>query len=179
MKIPEEDSNLGLEVRNIPGKDRGVFARRPFEKDELICEYSGDLLTSKQWREKEEEYKEKPETGSYVLNFKHLEKNYYIDATKDTGKMGRLVNHTRINPNCYLKKIIINDMPRIFLLAKYKIETNCELGYDYGDRDPASFKYFPWLSKINELKTSQNQRGKPVESTKTIPYLPYRTYLPN
>ncbi len=27
-------------------------------------------------REKEEEYKERPETGSYVLNFKHLEKNY-------------------------------------------------------------------------------------------------------
>jgi len=160
VKIPEEDSNLGLEVRNIPGKDRGVFARRPFEKDELICEYSGDLLTSKQWREKEKEYKERPEIGSYILKINHLGKNYYIDATKETGKMGRLVNHTRINPNCYLKKIIINDMPRIFLLAKYKIETNCELGYDYGDRDPASLKDFPWLSKIKELETLQNQRGR-------------------
>jgi hypothetical protein len=37
---------------------------------------SPKTLTSKQWREKEEEYKERPETGSYVLNFKHLEKNY-------------------------------------------------------------------------------------------------------
>jgi histone-lysine N-methyltransferase SETD8 len=165
VRIPEEDSNLGLEVKKIPGKDRGVVATRTFSKGEILLEYSGDLLTSKQWREKEKIYKQKQNLGSYVLKFKNLGQTWYIDATQETNKLGRLVNHTRINPNCYLKKIIIDNVPRIFLVAKYEINCGDELSYDYGDRDPASFKYFPWLSKIKELKTSKNQRGKPAEST--------------
>lgn len=68
-----------------------------------------------------------------------------IDATRETGRMGRLINHSRTNSNLYTKTILVEGLPRLVLLAKENIKRGQELLYDYGDRSRESLKHHPWL----------------------------------
>jgi SET domain-containing protein len=45
----------------FPNKGRGVIADKSFVKDDFIVEYSGDSLTSKEWKTREKAYKENSE----------------------------------------------------------------------------------------------------------------------
>jgi histone-lysine N-methyltransferase SETD8 len=78
------------------------------------------------------------------MNFHFI---FSIDATKDTGRYGRLVNHSRKTPNLVTKVITNGESPRLFLIAKYDIEPGVELLYDYGDRSKKSLELFPWLNE--------------------------------
>ena len=59
---------------------------------------------------------------------------YSIDATKDNGRMGRLVNHSTKTPNVVTKVIPINNHPYLCLIAKRCLQEGEELLYDYGER---------------------------------------------
>ena len=49
---------------------------------------------------------------------------FSIDATAETGRLGRLLNHSRLNPNCITKVIQIEkqEQPRLVLIAKCDID---------------------------------------------------------
>ena len=70
---------------------------------------------------------------------------FSIDATAESGRLGRLVNHSRLAPNCQTKVVMVRDVPRLILIAKTDIEPGTELLYDYGDRSKESLKAHPWL----------------------------------
>ena len=74
---------------------------------------------------------------------------FSIDATAESGRFGRLFNHSRLNPNCMAKVIQIEkqEPPRLVLIAKCDIEAGTELLYDYGDRSKESLAVHPWLAK--------------------------------
>ena len=76
------------------------------------------------------------------LNFPTI---FSIDATRETGRIGRLVNHSRVHPNLQTKVIVVNDDPKLILIAKTEVEEGQELLYDYGDRSKESLKAHPWL----------------------------------
>ena len=57
-----------------------------------------------------------------------------IDATSESGRYGRLLNHSKITPNCVTKVVMLGDTPRLILVAKNDIVAGTELLYDYGDR---------------------------------------------
>ena len=57
-----------------------------------------------------------------------------IDGTKETGRFGRLINHSRLEPNAASKKVIIEGKPRLYIVAIRDIEPGEEITYDYGDR---------------------------------------------
>ena len=78
------------------------------------------------------------------MNFHFI---FSIDATKDTGRYGRLVNHSRKTPNLVTKVITNGESPRLFLIAKRDIESGVELLYDYGERSKEILKAFPWLNQ--------------------------------
>ena len=59
--------------------------------------------------------------GSYVYYFKDNGQRWCIDATVDTGRFGRLVNHSRKNPNCQTRVCRIEGGPRLILFAKKDI----------------------------------------------------------
>ncbi len=82
----------------------------------------------------------------YVQNTLKDRFPFSIDATKETGRLGRLVNHSRQNPNLQTKVIMIADTPRLILVAKKTVEKGEELLYDYGDRSKESLKAHPWLA---------------------------------
>ena len=70
---------------------------------------------------------------------------YSIDATAESGRLGRLVNHSR-NGNLTTKIISVGSVPHLVLIAKENIEIGEEVCYDYGDRSKESLKYHPWLA---------------------------------
>ena len=72
---------------------------------------------------------------------------FSIDATVETGRYGRLVNHSRQTPNLMTKVIMNGKSPRLILVAKHDIEPGTELLYDYGDRSKESLAAHPWLAK--------------------------------
>lgn len=71
--------------------------------------------------------------------------NFSIDATAETGKLGRLVNHSR-NGNLATKIVTYKNRPHLVLIAKENINEGEELTYDYGDRTRESLINHPWLA---------------------------------
>lgn len=134
----------GMEVQHIEGKGRAVFATRCFHKGEYVVEYHGDLLQITDAKKREAEYALNPATGCYMYYFQYLCKTYCVDATKETGRMGRLINHSK-NGNCQTKLHDINSVPHLILVASRDIDEGEELLYDYGDRSKASIAAHPWL----------------------------------
>ena len=81
-----------------------------------------------------------------LSNLHYLYVPFSIDATAETGRYGRLLNHSRVSPNCVTKVIMLGDTPRLILVAKHHIDIGEELLYDYGDRSKESLKAHPWLA---------------------------------
>ncbi|KAK6620596.1 Histone-lysine N-methyltransferase PR-Set7 [Polyplax serrata] len=135
----------GLKVVNFEGKGRGVVTTRKFYKGEFVVEYSGELIDMLEAKTRENNYAEDQNTGCYMYYFKYKSNKYCVDATAETGKLGRLVNHSR-NGNLTTKIISINSIPHLVLIAKEDIEFGEEVCYDYGDRSKESLKYHPWLA---------------------------------
>ena len=74
-------------------------------KGEFVVEYAGDLITEEDAEIRELEYSHDESIGSYMYFFSFEKKNLCIDATTDSGKYGRLLNHSRRKPNCAIKII--------------------------------------------------------------------------
>lgn len=145
-KLVRDDCTDGLEVRDVPLKGRGVFNTRYFQKDEFVVEYSGDLIDLKRADIRDQKYSENTDKyGSYMYYFVHKGTKWCIDATIESEKIGRLLNHSCKTPNCATKIIEVDHIPRLVIYAKEDIPTNNELLYDYGDRGKLSLEAHPWL----------------------------------
>eukprot|EP00090_Calanus_glacialis_P040544 TRINITY_DN7075_c0_g1_i1.p1 TRINITY_DN7075_c0_g1~~TRINITY_DN7075_c0_g1_i1.p1 ORF type:complete len:531 (-),score=189.28 TRINITY_DN7075_c0_g1_i1:932-2524(-) len=144
--LANEDTNLGIEVAFIENKGRGIQAVRDFSKGEFVVEYAGDLIDIGTAKDLEAKYSMDTSKGCYMYYFKHKGKQYCIDATGESGRFGRLLNHSRVTPNCMTKVIMLGETPRLILVAKSDIVAGTELLYDYGDRSKESLKAHPWLS---------------------------------
>ncbi|XP_063820574.1 N-lysine methyltransferase KMT5A [Pseudophryne corroboree] len=134
----------GLKVDMTPGKGRGVIATRNFLRGEFVVEYHGDLLEITAAKEREVSYAEESSVGCYMYYFQFLNKTYCVDATKESKRLGRLINHSKAG-NCHTKLHSINDVPHLILIASRDIEAGEELLYDYGDRSKSSIEAHPWL----------------------------------
>lgn len=144
--LATDDSDLGLEIMEIKMKGRGVVASKRFEKGDFVLEYSGELIDIGSAKDRESMYSLDTTKGCYMYYFNHKEKQYCIDATSESGRYGRLVNHSCKTPNCVTKVVMLGETPRLILVAKQEIEVGTELLYDYGDRSKESLKAHPWLA---------------------------------
>ena len=80
-----------------------------------------------------------------VLGISLLGDCYSVDATKENGRMGRLVNHSRKQANVVTKMVTLPERPCLCLMAARDIQPGEELQYDYGDRSKAAEEAHPWL----------------------------------
>ncbi|XP_050330019.1 histone-lysine N-methyltransferase PR-Set7 isoform X1 [Bactrocera neohumeralis] len=140
-----EERADGLKVAHFEGKGRGVVAERHFQRGEFVVEYIGDLIPLTEASAREKRYALDENAGCYMYYFRHQNQQYCIDATADTGKLGRLVNHSR-NGNLITKVVVVKQRPHLILVAKDDIEPGEELTYDYGDRSKESLLHHPWLA---------------------------------
>ncbi|XP_051888058.1 N-lysine methyltransferase KMT5A-like isoform X2 [Pristis pectinata] len=136
----------GMKVSIIDGKGRGVMATKPFQRGDFVVEYHGDLIEFADAKNREAEYAQDPSTGCYMYYFQYLSKTYCVDATKETMRLGRLINHSK-NGNCQTKLHDVDGKPHLILVASRDIEDGEELLYDYGDRSKASIAAHPWLKQ--------------------------------
>lgn len=70
---------------------------------------------------------------------------FSVDATAESDRLGRLVNHSR-NGNLTTKTVVIDNTPHLVLIAKEDIQPGEEVTYDYGDRSKVSLRFHPWLA---------------------------------
>ncbi|XP_077163998.1 N-lysine methyltransferase KMT5A isoform X2 [Paroedura picta] len=143
-ELIESGKEEGMKIDFIDGKGRGVIATRRFNRGEFVVEYHGDLLEITDARKREEMYAQDPSTGCYMYYFQYLSKTYCVDATKETNRLGRLINHSKCG-NCQTKLHDIDGTPHLILVALRDIKAGEELLYDYGDRSKASIEAHPWL----------------------------------
>ncbi|XP_007424712.1 N-lysine methyltransferase KMT5A isoform X2 [Python bivittatus] len=133
-----------LQIDFIDGKGRGVIATRHFNRGEFVVEYHGDLIEITDAKKREAAYAQDPSTGCYMYYFQYLSKTFCVDATKETNRLGRLINHSKCG-NCQTKLHDIGGVPHLILVASRDIKAGEELLYDYGDRSKASLEAYPWL----------------------------------
>ncbi|XP_055339797.1 N-lysine methyltransferase KMT5A-like [Paramacrobiotus metropolitanus] len=141
----------GVESRIFEGKGRGLVARRIFEENDFVVEYAGDLVDIHRAKNLEEEYAKEPtKYGCYMYYFSHKGKKLCVDATAETERLGRLLNHSCRHANLrpeVMEIPISKQKIHLILRATRKIAIDEELLYDYGDRDPKSLAAFPWLKQ--------------------------------
>ena len=68
-----------------------------------------------------------------------------IDATKDNGRMGRLINHSKLAHNLVPKLVENDGRPTICFFAARDIRKHEELLYNYGDRNKSTIAIHSWL----------------------------------
>ncbi|KAI5209354.1 hypothetical protein AUEXF2481DRAFT_616729 [Aureobasidium subglaciale EXF-2481] len=125
--------NAGVEVVKTPDRGFGVRACRSYEPNQIITEYTGEIITPNEaGRRIREDYKDKADY--YQMEF---DQGMILDATK--GSIARFVNHS-CEPNCKMLKRFVGGQPRMALFAGERgILTGEELTYDY-NFDPYSVK---------------------------------------
>ena len=69
-----------------------------------------------------------------------------VDATKDNGRLGRLINHSRTAPNAITRVQEEGGLPHLFLFASKHIKKGEEVLFDYGDRSTEVVVDNPWLN---------------------------------
>ncbi|XP_036907824.1 N-lysine methyltransferase KMT5A isoform X2 [Sturnira hondurensis] len=143
-ELIESGKEEGMKIDLIDGKGRGVIATKQFSRGEFVVEYHGDLIEITDARKREALYAQDPSTGCYMYYFQYSSKTYCVDATRETNRLGRLINHSKCG-NCQTKLHDIDGVPHLILIASRDIEAGEELLYDYGDRSRASIEAYPWL----------------------------------
>ncbi|CAD1468766.1 unnamed protein product, partial [Heterotrigona itama] len=133
----------GLEIKYFAGKGRGILTTREFMKGEFVVEYIGELIDQVTAKKREKIYAQDQNTGCYMYYFQH--RNHHVDATAETDKLGRLVNHSR-NGNLIARVVEVGSTPHLVLTAKENIPVGVEITYDYGDRSREAIRHHPWLA---------------------------------
>ncbi|XP_065308682.2 histone-lysine N-methyltransferase set-1 [Dermacentor albipictus] len=135
----------GFQITEFPDKGRGVTTSRPLKAGDFVLEYAGELIDVQEAKLREQIYATDTSIGCYMYYFTCRNKQYCVDATKETGRLGRLVNHSK-RGNLKTQTCIIKGVPHLVLVAHRNIEAGEELLYDYGDRSKASLQFHPWLA---------------------------------
>ncbi len=128
-------SSEGLaELKTAGSKGRGVETTQKISRGEFVLEYRGELLDGVTAEQRQLQYEKQGDERCYVLDFQVRGRSYSIDATAETGTLGRLINHSRKKPNLVPKVVEIKRIPHVVFFALRNIATREELLYDYVDR---------------------------------------------
>ncbi|MEN2498075.1 MAG: Histone-lysine N-methyltransferase setd1b [Marteilia pararefringens] len=106
----------------------GLFALEYISENEILIEYSGEIirLSVADIREEKEFKKYSQNAGSYFFK---LDDIFVIDATYISNN-ARFINHS-CNPNAQSKVITVDGIKRAILVSKRAIEPGEEISFDY------------------------------------------------
>jgi len=137
-----------LKIKVTKDKGRGIYATKKLNIGDFVVEYAGDLITMEDGVKRESLYSEDVNIGSYIYFFEFQGSKYCIDATKESGRYGRLLNHSKLRANCKTRVVEYPEgVPRLLIEVKKPVKEDEELLYDYGDRSEKSLKIHPWLKE--------------------------------
>ncbi|XP_071350264.1 histone-lysine N-methyltransferase set-1-like isoform X5 [Trachinotus anak] len=128
-------------------RGRGVFSCRHFHKGDFLVEYRGQVITKQDYESRLRLYHDGLQV--FIFEFCFNGKQLWIDAAREDGSHGRLVNDNHVNPNSKIKTIAVDGKPHLCLFAIKDISPGEEITYSYGDCD------WPWRSKRTPDKEQQ------------------------
>ena len=140
-----DDLSSGLEIKQFEAKGRGIITKEAFEKGDVVLEYVGELIDLKEAKKRELVYDINNLKVGYMYFFRYFDKTYCIDASVETCRFGRLINHSRLNPNLKPKIVTVSAYPRLIFIAKHDIVPGTELLYDYAEKRKEVIAANPWL----------------------------------
>ena len=137
------DEGLGLTVIRIPGKGLGVVTSVLFKKGSFVVEYAGRLVDyATSLKLHYEDYSSLE--GGYIYWFQTgSSSSMAIDATEDSPRFGRRINHSKTSANLLPKTLEVDGVWKLYFQASRDIQPGTELLFDYGDTN--SIANFPWL----------------------------------
>ena len=144
--IETKEKNQKLKLIYCEKRGRGIKAINEILKGEVVTEYSGELITHKEAKQRDEVYSKQDKFESYMIYFKQNEKKYAIDAQSENNTYGRLINHSKKKNNVKPVVFVYKKVPKIVLVAKRNIEKDEEILFDYGENDKQIIKANPWLN---------------------------------
>lgn len=154
-----------FEIIRTKFRGRGVVTRFAIPKNTVILEYEGELLNAKEGLKRH--HRLSIDDGSYIYFFKYNNKYLSIDATKEDGTLGRLINHAT-DGNLRTVPFSFEGKERLYFVTRTDIEAGEELFYNYGDTDEETTAKLPWLlynmEKIHALDSVERE----VELTSKI-----------
>eukprot|EP00794_Sanderia_malayensis_P019616 gene19616-21548_t len=145
----------------------GVFATATLVKGSFLLEYAGDLISAAEAEAREIAYQKK-RLGSYLFFFSHEGKSLCVDDTKADNRLGRLVNDSA-TPNAVMKKLAVDGLPYLCILALKDNKANEEVTYDYGVDD------LPWRLQGAAKKRKGSSLNKKKETSNNLKELPGRS----
>ncbi|CAL8270436.1 unnamed protein product [Arctogadus glacialis] len=136
----------GFAVKYIDSfKGRGVFSCQTFEKRDFLIEYRGEVITKRECENRLKVYHDALKV--YIFDFRFNGQQLCVDAAKEDGSLGRLVNDNHVNPNSEMKIIRLDGKPHLCLFATKDISPGEEITYNYGD------SHWPWRNKENQSQS--------------------------
>ncbi|XP_051811567.1 uncharacterized protein LOC127536125 isoform X2 [Acanthochromis polyacanthus] len=140
-----------LEERFIDSlKGKGVFTHKTIEPSSFVVEYRGKIICHK---DKRPENKRGHTVNGFLYEFSWKGAQWCVDASKEDGSLGRLVNDDHKSPNCEVRKVVCEGKPHLCLFAVEKISPGEEITYNYGD------KAYPWRSTDEDLAASNSEES--------------------
>ncbi|KAL0234748.1 hypothetical protein PCE1_001784 [Barthelona sp. PCE] len=132
---PVDSCHSALFIDNSPVAGFGVFAQATIKPGTFVCEYSGEFLDEDEAVFREDNvYSLNSDFYLFFVDYKR--KTYAIDPTVgDETKWGKAkyINHSRLNPNCEVHRVIVNNRPHLAIISIRQIDEGEELKFDYGD----------------------------------------------
>ncbi|XP_028281560.1 uncharacterized protein LOC114448636 [Parambassis ranga] len=149
---------VGFDIKFINAfKGRGIFTTAPFEKGDFLLEYRGELISKQECERRKRLYRDKLKVFMFEFHFDG--KLWCVDAAKDDGSFGRLINDNHINPNAKMKCLTLQGKPHLCLFATRDISPGEELTYNYGNSD------WPRRSKVESAESSMEEQHAVSSST--------------
>lgn len=102
----------------------GVYTKHALKKGDFVHEYVGEVISQEEAERRGKVYDKI--NRSYLFN---LSSDYVVDASRK-GNKTKFANHSS-KPNCDTRMVSVNGDIRIGLFAKYDIEAQSELFFDY------------------------------------------------
>jgi len=116
--------HLLLACSSIENAGWGIYTKSGLKKGDFVHEYVGEVISQEEAERRGCIYDKV--NRSYLFN---LSSDYVVDASRK-GNKTKFANHSS-KPNCDTRMVLVNGDIRIGLFAKYDIEPQSELYFDY------------------------------------------------
>ncbi|KAK6527146.1 hypothetical protein TWF281_010339 [Arthrobotrys megalospora] len=111
---------------SMPFEGLGLFSMEPIAKGGFVGEYTGEVVSGEEADRRVANY-----DSSLSFMFQ-INTTHEIDGTQ-YGNKTRYLNHSKLEPNCEPKVLLVNGVHRIAFRALEDIEPGQELLFNYGD----------------------------------------------
>ncbi|XVF06660.1 hypothetical protein REPUB_Repub06bG0069400 [Reevesia pubescens] len=142
-RLSQKGIRVQLKIVRDVRKGWGLYAAQWIQQGQFVCEYAGELLTTKEARRRQQIYDELASDGNFssalLVVREHLPSGkaclrINIDATR-VGNVARFINHSCDGGN--LSTVLVRSsgamLPRLCFFASKDIKEDEELTFSYGE----------------------------------------------